>query len=282
MAYSIFRIEKIKTNGQIAGRGAHNYRHNGTPNADPVKTAQNKMLVGTENVLADVQERMEKGKISTPRKDSVRAVEVVLTFSPEATQIMLTKKNQAGKLAIDVWADTCLEALRDIFGKGNLVNACLHLDERTPHIHAFVIPEHKGRLNCSHFTKGKKKMHELQNQFHKAIEPSFGAILKRGKAWGDRKHKSLKEILNQGDSNLAATNIALRQNNEKLRDDIAKLKQHRINKVSTLTRANKQLREILETKETRINTLHSEINTLKAKLAPAPAIALPSPRPTKG
>ena len=41
---------------------------------------------------------------------------------------------------MDHWCDDNLKWLKETFGEENLVSAVLHMDEKTPHIHATVIP----------------------------------------------------------------------------------------------------------------------------------------------
>lgn len=44
----------------------------------------------------------------------------------------------AGRL--DSWIDANLKWLRETFGNENLVSCVLHMDEKTPHLHATVVP----------------------------------------------------------------------------------------------------------------------------------------------
>lgn len=41
---------------------------------------------------------------------------------------------------LDNWIDANLKWLRDTFGEDNLVSCVLHMDEKTPHLHATVVP----------------------------------------------------------------------------------------------------------------------------------------------
>ena len=63
MPYAIFRYEKLKTCGQIAGSAGHAQRTRNTPNADA--NQQNIWLIGNPNqdLVATVRERIGKQTI---------------------------------------------------------------------------------------------------------------------------------------------------------------------------------------------------------------------------
>lgn len=65
-----------------------------------------------------------------------------------------------GKL--DEWCQDNIVWLQDTFGKDNVVSAVLHLDEKTPHIHATVVPIVTGerRKAKQEENNGKKKYHK--------------------------------------------------------------------------------------------------------------------------
>lgn len=61
---------------------------------------------------------------------------------------------------LDEWCDDNIEWLQESFGKDNFVSVVLHMDEKTPHIHATVVPIVTGdrRKIC------EKKKTEAQGQ----------------------------------------------------------------------------------------------------------------------
>lgn len=98
-----------------------------------------------------------------------------------------------GKL--DKWIDANMKWLKDTFGSENLVSCVLHLDEKTPHLHATIVPivtterlrkkregEKKyetksgARLSADDVMR-RTKLHEYQNSYAKTMKP-FG--LQRG------------------------------------------------------------------------------------------------------
>ncbi|MCD8471657.1 MAG: plasmid recombination protein [Parabacteroides chartae] len=64
----------------------------------------------------------------------MRALQIMLSGTPEDMQ----RIQNTGKL--NEWCKDNIEWLQETFGKDNLVSAVLHMDEKTPHIHATVVP----------------------------------------------------------------------------------------------------------------------------------------------
>lgn len=49
-----------------------------------------------------------------------------------------------------------IQWLEKTYGKDNVVHAALHMDESTPHIAAYIVPEKDGKLNCREFLGGRE------------------------------------------------------------------------------------------------------------------------------
>lgn len=77
-----------------------------------------------------------------------RALRVVMSGSPED----MKRIRQAGQL--DAWAKDSCGWLQKTFGKENVVSAVLHMDEKTPHIHATVVP----------ITRGERRKAKLERE----------------------------------------------------------------------------------------------------------------------
>lgn len=71
----------------------------------------------------------------------------------------MQRMQAAGKL--DEWCDDNIKWLQDTFGKENVVSAVLHMDEKTPHIHATVVPIVTGERKK---VREKKKTETEQEQ----------------------------------------------------------------------------------------------------------------------
>lgn len=111
------------------------------------------------------------GKIETIRRDAVTAIGIILTGTHER---ML--EIQADEKLFTSWKRKNFDFLIKKFGKKNIVRFVLHLDEKTAHIHAIVVPiNDKGRLSASSFLDCTLK--NFQDEYGAAMEP-FG--LSRG------------------------------------------------------------------------------------------------------
>jgi hypothetical protein len=137
MGYAVLNIKKAS--GNDAGTSAHIERTIDPKNADKSRTHLNRELItfpdGVNNRTEAIQHRIEHAGITRKiSHNQVRALRVMLTGSPEDMKRIET----SGKL--DNWCRDSLDWLRETFGKDNLVSAVLHKDEKTPHIHATVVP----------------------------------------------------------------------------------------------------------------------------------------------
>lgn len=137
MGFAVITIKKPK--GNDAGTTAHIERLVIPGNADPDRTHLNKHLIeypdGVENRTQAIQHRIDnagiKRKIS---HNQIRALQIVLSGTPEDMQRIQAE----GRL--DEWCNDNVKWIQDTFTKDNLVSAVLHMDEKTPHIHATVVP----------------------------------------------------------------------------------------------------------------------------------------------
>ncbi|MGI2908561.1 plasmid recombination protein [Tolypothrix sp. VBCCA 56010] len=73
-----------------------------------------------------------------------------------------------------------------------IVRAELHLDEATPHLHAYFVPiDEKGQLRCNHFFDGRQKMQAFQDSYHTAMQ-HLG--LERGIKGSKAQHQDIKDF----------------------------------------------------------------------------------------
>jgi len=173
-SYAIMRTEKVKTMADVGARAAHNMRasQKAAPHADPTKREANQVLIGPKTAPEVVEAvRAKLDQVPKFRKDAIRAVEIVLTASPEFF------KPSAKDSDLRAWRIASIAWLRETWGADNVVSAVLHLDESTPHIQALLVPVHGGKLRASHWLDGPVKMGQLQDSYAKAVSP---VGLKRG------------------------------------------------------------------------------------------------------
>lgn len=182
MPFAILRFQKLKASS-VGGSASHMARTRDTPNADPSRASLNTLLVGTDAPGADVAQR---AKLATRRrKDGVRAIEVLMTFSPE-----WGGRDDPHKLR--AWMEASQAWLVQIFSRDNLVHLRLHADESTPHLTGFVVPldPKTGRLNARGYIGGNRyRLRELQTSYAQAVA-TFG--LERGVAGSRRRHEDVQ------------------------------------------------------------------------------------------
>lgn len=199
MAYAIARIKKLKRSN-LAGSEAHTARLRETPNADP--SQNNIRFIGHHNPNESLDELVmqrigeQKRKI---RPDAVYAVEILLTASPEYFRPDCpTKAGYYEQKEVDLWLEASKKWL-ELQYSDRVVRAELHLDEATPHIHAYFVPlDDLGQLRAKHFFDGRQKMRQFQDSYSAATE-HLG--LERGIKGSRAQHQDIKDfysIVNSG------------------------------------------------------------------------------------
>jgi len=179
MAFAILRTKKLKTNGQIAAADSHNARKIDVPGLDPSRTKMNKSL-GAESALNSVNSRLDEIVNASGKKirsNAVRAVETMLTASPDFFDSIAPNWRDGQLGRINDWFDANVKFLSDFWGEKNVMQIQLHLDESTPHIHAIAVPELDCKLNCRAIIGGKEKLRQLQTDYADRMK-AFG--LERG------------------------------------------------------------------------------------------------------
>jgi hypothetical protein len=148
-----------KASDNDAATSAHIERTIDPKNADKTRTHLNKELIhfpdGVNNRTEAIQYRIEHAGITRKiNEKQVRALRFMLTGSPEDMQRIQSENS------LDDWCRDSLDWVCETFGKDNLVSAVLHLDEKTPHIHATVVPIVTGERRKAKASKpedGRKK-----------------------------------------------------------------------------------------------------------------------------
>lgn len=161
MAYAIMRFAKIKSVATANTRLMHNRRQLKESRTYTNPDAKNKALFLDGNRDNKDKNFREIFKVKTDdqkiRKNAVVAVESVFAFSPGS----ISPENYKS------WAAETMHWAADLFGKNNIIDAQIHLDESNPHIHVISIPiDERGRLNCRAFLGGSsKRLSELQTSY---------------------------------------------------------------------------------------------------------------------
>ena len=134
-------------------------------NADRTRTHLNRELVqfpeGVRNRTQAIAQRIETAGIRRKvSANQVKAIRILLTG------INKDMKQMEAEGRIEDWCNDSLKWIRETYGEQNLVSAVLHMDEKTPHIHATVIPIVTGerRKAGQEEQNGKKKYRKKNPQ----------------------------------------------------------------------------------------------------------------------
>ena len=201
-------------------------------NADANRTQLNRELIafpaGVKNRTDAIQFRIiHTGLHRKVGKNQCKAIRIILTGTHE----QMMKIQDSGRL--DKWTDANLKWLRETFGEDNLVSCVLHMDEKTPHLHATVVPivtterlrkkregekkyETKSgpRLSADDVMR-RGKLHEYQNSYAAAMKP-FG--LQRGIVGSTARHQANSEYYKQQVSRYEEDIARLQADIEKARE----------------------------------------------------------------
>lgn len=258
-------------------------------NADADRTHLNRELVrfpeGVSNRTEAIQHRIDTAGLRRKvGKNQTKAIRVILTGTHE----QMMKIAEEGRL--DSWIDSNLKWLRDTFGNENLVSCVLHMDEKTPHLHATVVPIVTGervrrkregekkyetksgpRLSADDVMR-RTRLHEYQNSYAAAMKP-FG--LQRGIVGSTAKHQANSEYYRQRVIQYEEDIAKLQADVEKAQEgrntilswfgkgDLAKAKKELSDKDEEIAELNKQIKA-LQVEKARLQEQHkSEIGKLR-------------------
>lgn len=201
--YCILRIKKLHTNANIGGAVSHHLRTRETENADDERISKNFFFpnspllidgkyIGENNTKKELRLKVQKMamamyKKNLPekiRKNAVRAVEFMMTVSPE----VMNKK----EFNVRKYLTECTNWVRDKFGSENIFFIAKHFDETTPHVSILLTPkDENGKLNARKFFGGREKMSLLQDDFYNEVGKKFS--LDRGIKGSKSRHQTIKQ-----------------------------------------------------------------------------------------
>ena len=264
MPHAIARIAKLK-GSNITPSEQHTKRVKEVPNANP--EIQNIRFIGKpetlDNPTLDTLVRERIGE-QTIRKNAVLCVEMLLTASPE--YFRPDDPSQAGYYQpqrLEDWKQAVHQWLDNEYGD-DIVRAELHLDESTPHIHAYLVPlDERGKLNCRGLFGGREKLSKFQDSYAKAMSP-LG--LERGIKGSRAKHTAVKQyyaaVNKEPDNTLDMTTI---QHQLADRKRAIKEKETLKRTAQALAKEKEVLQQRLRDLETRVHTQNRELENWKTK-----------------
>lgn len=251
MSYAIFRVQGIKTTGDLRGIGKHNVDRKSETNMDidASRTADNIHLISADNksdsylkkffrTVEPMKEQHEE-KMKTERKDRVKSFEAKInsTKNDIACEFLFTSDEKffkdKSRGEIQEWANESLDFVKNEIGIGeeNILHAVVHMDEKTPHLHIVAVPlvnKYDGRskkevwqISRKHFIPGKEDLSVLQDKYFEKMKGK-GYDLERGVAAREteRKHLTTQEFKKQEIGKEVET---LEKDRQKLQEDVQEL-----------------------------------------------------------
>lgn len=181
MGFAVFHAEKVTTGA--SSLGAHIDRSPGQEytykNADPERLQENVHCDCGESSKMKLNEaidsRIKAAYTGTKgiRKDAVKGLSMVFTGSHDEMKKIFSDE----KTKID-WLNANIKFVQNEFGADNIVRFTLHMDEKTPHVHAVVVPlTTDGRLSAKEVLGNRIAMSQRQTRYADQMQP-FG--LERG------------------------------------------------------------------------------------------------------
>ncbi|NOU24498.1 MAG: hypothetical protein HOO90_03070 [Methylotenera sp.] len=182
----IIRLGKIRGENGVLVALKHNKRALPKDKAhiDSNRTHLNYSLASAETPEAlalHAKVQMLKAGIEKPRKDQVKAVEVIYSLPNE-------RHNQNTK---QFFLD-CYDWTIKTFG-GELLSFEVHLDEAAPHAHAIILPLIEGKMRGSAMVGGTANLMRFINKFHADVARNYG--MSRSKARLSKEEKLALEKL---------------------------------------------------------------------------------------
>ena len=179
--FAIMRSQKIKNLADLRKLIAHATRSEMPANAQA--GVANKVLIGG-NPMPDIMAVLDN--IPNIRKNANIAIEHVMTASPEFFET-------ATKAQKNKWLKQSIKWLEDEYGAHNVAYAVLHLDEKTPHISAFVLPtvteNDTLKLASNRWQDGPALMKGQQDSYYKYVK---NCGLDRGVKGSKATHQKVK------------------------------------------------------------------------------------------
>ena len=211
-------------------------------------------------------------------KKQTKAIRIILTGTHEQ-MIKIEQQNCLNK-----WIEANLKWLKDTFGEENVVSCVLQMDEKTPHLHATVVPivtgerkrksregekkyrTHNGPRLSADDVMGRARLSTYQNTYATAMR-EFG--LQRGVVGSTAKHQSNGEYYRQQmlqyENDIARLNAEVEKANEGRsailsffgKGDLAKAKKDLSSKDEQIAKLREQI-EALQSEKANLQQRHNQ------------------------
>lgn len=252
VGYAVVHMMKIKS-GAVGGIQSHNNREHEpktNPDVDMSRSEDNYDLISCDNYKRSIKEKLSNLVESSRavRKDAVVVCNFIVTSDNETMDALGADRQR------EFFKDS-VKWFSDRYGADRVLNATVHMDEATPHLHIGVMPiTQDGRLSAKAiFTKTEMKA--IQTEFAHDVGEKYG--LERGVEGSERTHLSEARFKEQKALEMANEHGAIAQ---ELQIIAGEYKQE----LSEATRSLETVKQELSTMQDRKDTLQGEIERLEA------------------
>lgn len=183
-ALLVFNIERVDAS-TLRGQGPHDNRESGDlSHIRHDRTHANKVLLGSGRPLRDCEAVIDKHKARTRADNKAPFDRIILSAS---------RRHFKDNKTLNKWVQDSVKWLRKEYGPG-LAYVAVHLDEKTPHLHAVAVPlvdrGEKGFI-VSH---SQHPSHKGKNSYVKMRKRAAGATgLDYGTPGGKPRTQALRE-----------------------------------------------------------------------------------------
>lgn len=252
VGYAVVHMMKIKS-GAVGGIQSHNNREHEpktNPDVDMSRSEDNYDLISCDNYKRSIKEKLSNLVESSRavRKDAVVVCNFIVTSDNETMNALGADRQR------EFFQDS-VKWFSDRYGADRVLNATVHMDETTPHLHIGVMPiTQDGRLSAKAiFTKAEMKA--IQTEFARDVGEKYG--LERGVEGSERTHLSEARFKEQKALEMANEHGAIAQELQIIAEDCKQ-------ELSEATRNLETVKQELSTMQDRKDTLQGEIERLEA------------------
>lgn len=252
VGYAVVHMMKIKS-GAVGGIQSHNNREHEpktNPDVDMSRSEDNYDLIPCDNYKRSIKEKLSNLVESSRavRKDAVVVCNFIVTSDNETMDALGADRQR------EFFQDS-VKWFSDRYGADRVLNATVHMDETTPHLHIGVMPiTQDGRLSAKAiFTKTEMKA--IQTEFARDVGKKYG--LERGVEGSERTHLSEARFKEQKALEMANEHGAIAQELQIIAEDCKQ-------ELSEATRSLETVKQELSAMQDRKDTLQGEIERLEA------------------
>lgn len=252
VGYAVVHMMKIKS-GAVGGIQSHNNREHEpktNPDVDMSRSEDNYDLISCDNYKRSIKEKLSNLVESSRavRKDAVVVCNFIVTSDNETMNALGADRQRE-------FFEDSVKWFSDRYGADRVLNATVHMDETTPHLHIGVMPiTQDGRLSAKAiFTKTEMKA--IQTEFARDVGEKYG--LERGVEGSERTHLSEARFKEQKALEMANEHGAIAQELQIIAEDCKQ-------ELSEATRSLEAVKQELSAMQDRKDTLQGEIERLEA------------------